>query len=724
MLSLLLSASLAATAAPPALPSPIGDETVPIWSRAFGLSSVDGEPVGGGPHYSARFRSGGFEVTPAGGAPFTFTLEAIRRGETGIAEGSPGAPREVEGNVVRYLRGEGIVESIEVTRDGVEHSVRFDAPLPGSGDLVVVGKIESELRSPVRGEVTEGIRFEKVGLPSLHVGGVTGIDAEGKRAAGWLRFDGTRLEYGLPAAFVDGATFPIVLDPLIGPVITSLDPMGYVRNPDVAFDASLGIYLVVWDWVGILRGQRVLADGSLAGPLIVFPLGGEEKEPSVAGVEGSDRFVVAYRKGVSSLGPFSIEVRTVEGTNGAISPPLALPGCASNRLHADAGGDSLAALPNRAIVVWECAGAGIEGVVLDVPLAPNPPTVFGPLDLSAFASATSPDAHQPSVSKHAGTAGNWLVVWERDFPPPMQREIALAAVNLAGGFLAGGLLGVPGADDEDADCDTSNGTHFVVAWESETTAGSFANDIACATVQLSAGNLLPSSIQFVANDAGQDEVDPAVALAGTQAIVAWSNQASGLDYDLAAVVLQAGGCAPCSPEILVDGSPEHARRPQIASQWSGGGTNDEALLVWQSSSLDPPFEADVLAQRIEALGPGGPVTPLGAGCGLGGTIGVNGPVAVGNASFAITLTGAGGPPLFLVLGAAVGPLPCGPCTLRPDLGTSLLLAFPAPLGLPIPCSPALIGGSVHAQWVVLAPSGCPAFPFASQSDAITITIGT
>ena len=85
--------------------------------------------------------------------------------------------------------------------------------------------------------------------------------------------------------------------------------------------------------------------------------------------------------------------------------------------------------------------------------------------------------------------------------------------------------------------------------------------------------------------------------------------------------------------------------PRVASVANGdsGTSSDAALVVLVEGQNVPPFEGDVVGQRVEALGAGGPVVTVSPSCGLGGTASVNGPFGLGNAGFAFTLNGADGP---------------------------------------------------------------------------------
>ena len=131
----------------------------------------------------------------------------------------------------------------------------------------------------------------------------------------------------------------------------------------------------------------------------------------------------------------------------------------------------------------------------------------------------------------------------------------------------------------------------------------------------------------------------------------------------------------------------------------------------------------------------GQVTTYGTACG-GVSAGVNGPPAIGDPGFALTLAGA---PSAATAVARVGvsdqswgsfALPLDLALLGApgcDLLASVDLAFTqatSPGGdavqpAPLPCNPALVGGSVYAQWAVFDP---PANPLGlALSDALRVT---
>jgi hypothetical protein len=74
----------------------------------------------------------------------------------------------------------------------------------------------------------------------------------------------------LPAAFVSRASLPLVLDPLVGTVLDGATGVNDDFDPDVAFDTTENVYLIVWErWYAsdntAIRAQRFTSGGSPEG---------------------------------------------------------------------------------------------------------------------------------------------------------------------------------------------------------------------------------------------------------------------------------------------------------------------------------------------------------------------------------------------------------------------------------------------------------------------------
>ena len=215
---------------------------------AKGIEAAGDQVVGFGADYKARFDQGGVEYTPALGKlaphnlPLRFTLQSIRRGNQLLLDATARTPKPViVGDQVVYGRGD-VDEQYQVRSDGIEQLFTFARPFGGDGDLVVRGRIDTELVPTTNPDGS--ISWLLPGVGGVHVGLVTGIDAGGNRVQGQLRRDGNSLELSLPDAFVDAASFPLVLDPLLGTEFQV--GTGNNSDPDVAFDASNNVYLAVW----------------------------------------------------------------------------------------------------------------------------------------------------------------------------------------------------------------------------------------------------------------------------------------------------------------------------------------------------------------------------------------------------------------------------------------------------------------------------------------------
>jgi hypothetical protein len=450
------------------------------WAQAFGLTRVAGALHAAGPSYAAEIAPGGITVIPVLGtssarsSSLALALDSIWRGNTRILVAAKPEPApEHDGLLVRVPRGEGIEERFAVQRDGVEHSFVFAHPLPGSGDLVVRLRADTELEpTPVGDE----LHFTRQGVSGVAIGAVTGIDADGRRAPGTLRHRAGHVEYRLPGWFVESARYPLVLDPVLGAPVT-VRPLGTVpvADPDVAFDASTGTYLVVWAHGAsagamAIQGQRVSATGALVGGLItIHPAAAGEVvgHPSVASVNTANRFVVAYEH-TPPAGDITIRARAIDAASGAVSANSTLVssqgGIGARR--PDLGGRSGAGV--IALVAWETVTTSeIRARTLIVSSGPvvQPPAVSG--SEVTVASAAGIDEHNPAVCRHDAGTGNYLVVWER----------VTSSSTLVGGRVLGSNSGATlltpittltpgtGADERDPDCATEDGSRFFVVYE-------------------------------------------------------------------------------------------------------------------------------------------------------------------------------------------------------------------------------------------------------------------
>ncbi|MEI8255877.1 MAG: hypothetical protein WCJ30_09405, partial [Deltaproteobacteria bacterium] len=305
----------------------------------LGLRAEGGGYRGGQPTYESHVDASTPSVTtrdwregaaaPRVGPTVTFATESIGRAGRPIA--APGASQLVDGRV-EVARGN-IVERVENREDGVEQSWRFAARPAGAGDVVVRVNVAG---AQFAGVTPGGTHFldASSGL-GVRYGVATWVDAGGRRTSVRSEFDGRSIVLTVPAASVDAAAYPAVLDPTVLPEFTLDTPAVYAPSagarPDVAFDGTN--FLVVWS--DSRRGNADLYAARIrASDGVVLDPGGialntsttDQLSPHVAYVSG--RFLVVWQDHTTSTDRVrGMRIRSadlsVEGATIDVSPSLA-----------------------------------------------------------------------------------------------------------------------------------------------------------------------------------------------------------------------------------------------------------------------------------------------------------------------------------------------------------------------------------------------------------------
>ncbi len=704
-----------------------------VLRRAHGLIADGALLRGGGADYKVTCDDRGVEFTPALGRradrnrPLRLDLASIRRGATDVLAAAPARPR-LQDKTAIYDRGNGsVTERWEVRPEGVELSFAFSRPPPGAGDLAVRLRATTEL-TPQPDATTGGLRLAAADLGAVTIGAVTGIDARDRRAAGTVRLDGEEVVLSLPAAFVDSAAYPLVLDPLIGAEITASPGTFDDVNADVAYDTSNDVYLGVWqrEWSASnvdLRAQRVDSTGALVGSELFLTTTDVTINPTAANVNASNRFLVCWQESTSVFGPWDIRGLCVDAATGALSTAITIGGTTANEIDPDAASETSS--DDDATVVWSDSILGIVGESVTCPAgsgAPSAPYTTRIID-GWFPSAY----RQPAISKSGGTGGAFLVVYEHTGSGLRGAAVGRSNANV----LTPLHIFSSNAGDAEPDVD-GDGVDFVIAFARPEAANPQYSDVVCKMVHYAAaaGTLTNSSGAIdVAAGAGDDEIMPAVGHLGAKYIVAWADEVGPFQYEIGARELDPLTCARCSPRhMLGTGGRAFNFDPQIATKRAGGSGSDECLLVFSSADDTPPFASQVMAQRLEAIGAGGAVVDVGGGCGRGGVAAGRGSFAIGNPAFSFVLSGAdpGALAAALNLNAVVAPIRCGACLISPPLLTFAqpIAGGTAMMTIAVPCQPSLIGGMLQAQWYVVGgATPCNLAPRVSFSNRLDATVG-
>jgi hypothetical protein len=692
-----------------------------------GLERVDGELWAAGNSYKVHFEEKQVTFTPAlpqapRTHPVAIELTSFGRGAQRLPVSA--AVLDHEGLVATYRRAE-FEERYEVRTEGIEQSFVFEQLPAGSGDLCVRMRLQTDLTVHVT--APDELQLELPGVGGVRIGKVLGFDARGRRIDGMLRWDGGELELSLPSASVDQAVLPLVLDPIIGPILTVAGGPYSLSNPDVAYDATNSVFLVTFT-VRVsasdldIHAQFVDLDGNLVRSRNILTTANTGQTDSrVANVNGEDTFLVAYLEDLDRI--HGVAVRAVDGWHSSVT----LVDNANQMGTVDVGGVATAT-GNQAIVVWREWGAQqIRAKLIAVHrnAAPAGPGIVPAATAVLIGDLANTVDSFPAISKSGGDTGNHLIAYERTFPGVagsavqaviVDRNLNILEDQIAITIPSNGRAAFPQVD--------GNGRNWIVAYEM-LPPGVGEWDIEVAAIAWNPLAPVPDQSYPLATRVvlsgvpGRPERQPTVCWTGEAALVFYTVQGDvhGKQIDLYT-------CAQCPTAHEHTFSPNTTWDYQIraASQASGGGSGGRVLAVWEQQPAGATVN-QVAAIRYDA--DDGIVSDLGGGCGGGGHADLS-CMSVGYSSFRMRLFGASpASPSLLLLGFTAINRPCGSCTLVPDpwsgsvgvaANTTALGNATFPLG--IPANSALAGYGLYAQWVVGNTGSCIGFDLSNGLRAI------
>ncbi len=152
--------------------------------------------------------------------PLTWRTTAITAG--GAPWLSPVEESRVSFSDWRYERGHrGFVEVYDVLGEGVEQSFVLRERPATSGDVVVRGRITSELIADERGPAHAAIEFRAPATNEVLVryGCAFAIDARGRKLEIESSFDGESIGLHVPGAWLADAAFPVTVDPILQTIV-------------------------------------------------------------------------------------------------------------------------------------------------------------------------------------------------------------------------------------------------------------------------------------------------------------------------------------------------------------------------------------------------------------------------------------------------------------------------------------------------------------------------
>ena len=718
---------------PQALLAPATESQRIAVQRSAGLfAPAAGVLHGGGADYDVRFDAAGMRFEPALG-PAAETTQHLRMTPTSVGrDGEPAAqlpsaalPQQHERAAV-FAHSPGVRERYTVGVDGVEVSWVFDQRPAGHGDLVVCYAIDTGLPGPIA-VAGGGLGFGLSGVGGVTIGGVTGVDAEGREVAGALRYRAGVLEMSLPADFVDSAAYPLVLDPVIGTKFSIWGGATYSdAQPDCSYEKTENRYLVTFLRTFSsgdirIRGQLVDDTGVLFQGVIWITTSGLSFRPRVASCSRESRFGVSWAQNIGTQ--TVVLFRSVSSLGGPSSmSPTSTIGLSSQWTISDVdiGSEEGEHQQDHAFVaVWDDTNdnriyarrVGIDssgGTVLHPPY-----TVFSDSTFNSYS--------QPAISRATDAAGKLMVVARRFAGLGPQRGIRCALVSTRDNTVSTSTTIEIDSVNEFWSPDVDGyGDEWVVAWRESALNSSYYK------VSTRSAKFVSGSLQF----------GPKVSLGGSSLVrvdhpsVGYSPGKTWLGYrdnvfgatSLKARGIDSSSCQSCQ-DLFTEPVPAGDTRIVVATTLSGNDTQkDEGLIVWGEG-------LDIWAQRVANHGNTGQVTNLGGGCGAGGTQNVSAP-AIGMSQIYCSVTGLSPTAVLTMFNLTLSPttISCGPCEwLQPSVAYILPVTQfqSASFSYMLPCAPGLVGVDFHTQWTTIDPgtSPCPLFPGFALSDRFQHTIG-
>ena len=399
-----------------------------------------------------------------------------------------------------------------------------------------------------------------------------------------------RVSLTVPGSALEGAAYPVAIDPVISPEYPVSDPVpagpagGNQTAPSVAFDGTN--YLVAWQdarsgTTADIYGARVNQAGAVldAAGIPISTAANNQTVPSVA--FGGTNYLVAwedYRSGNSDI--YGARVSQA----GAVLDPAGI-GISTAANYQTV--PSVAFDGTNYLVAWQDTRSGVGN-----------PDIYGArvsqagvvLDLAGIAISTA--AYYESAPSVAFDGTNYLVAWE-DGRSGTNYDIYGARVSQAGAVLdPAGIAISTAASNQTVSSVTFGGTNYLVAWADLRVDGS-TFDIYGARVN-QAGVVLDLA-GIAISTAANSQAAPSVAFDGTNYLVAWQDARSGTTADIYGARVNQAGTVLDSAGIPISTAPNTQAAPSVAFD----GTN--YLVVWQDDRSGTT-NYDIYGARVSQAG--------------------------------------------------------------------------------------------------------------------------
>ena len=701
----------------------------------------DGALLASGPDYRARFDAAGAHFTPFLGSdadrvwPVLFHLAGVDVGGQPLAV-QPAMPVRSD-DVVVFERG-AAAELYDLRADGIEQRFLFRS-LAVRGELRLHVDVTTDLAAGCGGD---GITFTGP-RGGVRYGKAVAIDGIGRRVAMTTKLVDGDLELVVPAAFVEQAVMPLLVDPLVSAMQLVATGVVQIGNADFAFDPVNGVWLAVWEHAFSASdfecyASRIDQGGTAFGSTIVIDSSGDSwRKPRVAYNAAANSFLVVAECDNAASSPWiGGRIVTISGGNVAVGVERFLAKSGLNGApigsftNPDVGGDGA----DNGLGYWPVAYEYSTGGERDVHLrcVASDGSLQGAN--ATLVATTAYDERGPRLSKSngqgAGATQRWGLVYERRTSTSGSDVARLwcSLINRDGSLRS--LLGQPTwmisdsivADrtwDVSSPTDDLGGVRHLLAVESKPTASEGYNLFGILFDDLGVG-AAPVDLTHLSGIAApalaKDQRVPAVDSDGTRFAVAFSYDYSPTDED---VWVSTFARSPVGTLVAHEAweslgtSTLVEDQPAICSRRTGSGEAGRYLVGYRRSDATSWVLRAGIYEGLTA----GTIIGRGTACGsvsmtVNGTAGLAMPV-----SFALQgVTGVGG---FLAGSPASVVVPgCVACTV----GTTMdVIVAGSNWTLVVPNHTAIVGLTLAVQGFQLAASG-PCLSQIHATNTFDITI--
>lgn len=715
---------------------------VPIHTAPASTTLTTGAPGchAFGEGFKASFHDG-FVFDPVLGTdypanlPWRWTTESVTVGEVALLAGA--APAVHMHTDWRYeYRWPDMTEAYDVRAEGVEQSFVLAKATRASGDLVVRGRIDTDLRLmtevPPAGAHTPLLFADAQGRPIVRYGAAFAYDAAGRKAEVLTAWHAGHITLTVPGTWLVGAVWPVTIDPLTSAVVVNAGGAGLsdvaIANDTESVNFNTMVFYARATSAVLYDVVARLCDADFQNSVPVFAASNAAalgSQLGVAFVADADRWLLTYtaettagrRVGVylHAKGNVSLNSGTLVGT-GTLSGVTERDPAVGGARSASSGFYGLLAFVRESaasgpVLLAAAVDARTPGIQFATPLSPSP--------------GTGLEVGFPDVTNTSdGRFGSWIVVWQQrsltianDDTKTFAARVAPSTV-VAGTTVLGPAGGTPVRHKLRPRVDRS-GEHYLVAMLRADTPGTTGTEI------------LIERFDWLETAAQPTRYGPQVLSANPQ--LPFSRPSVACDHTDShwCIAWQVAGTVGLNPTIAVrrvgssGGTVESAT---ITGSTRGGVLGPAVAYDLRSRDFQLAFYTPTTTSNavfgLHLQYPADAVNvPYGAGCGPA-TIHAASPYA-GSERFFVGILGlTHGTPCVMFLSFAAAAIPLDGagmpgCVFHVD-PTAALLAVPtaaagagATVQVPLPDRPPFFG-DLFFQWLYLQPGLNPAGLGATQ----------